>query len=573
MKLIRFYFIFLLILILSHITSGQQPSWMPTSNFPTPGALNVYSLSSNYGWCERITVGGYSNTGNYPVFHSNDRGNTWENIGPTPIGTVYSLAQEASTLGTKYSAIRDDFNPANNGLFRRTTTYGWQLRACAGLDIRAVIQNTGTVLGGVIGNGRGIYRSTNMGDQFSQIYSGADIYCFWAHPNMFWAGGSYPVGTGVILKSTGFPFDTWTEIGTVDGYVIGLTVADNGNVFVATHQGKIYRSINGGPFEVCRTGINWNILKIPIVATGNGNILYGDYQSGVYYSSDNGTTWIEYNEGLTQPVHVIDLTIDPCDKNFVYLALGGSLSNFIYYREDFIITTSSNPPNGGITSGGGNYSYNQTATVTAESDIGFNFENWTENGTIVSSDSIYSFTVTSSRNLVANFSPEIPYLIQTFEYPPGGGTTAGGGNYYYGQLATVEAFPAPDWIFINWTNENGIPVCTEPLYSFIVTQDRDLTANFEFSDQIPETDVITDLIITPNPCKGSTKIMMEIQYKTHIHIQLYSFNGSMLNTLIAQEVLPGKFEQKINTSNLHSGIYFIKIIRGNKILMMKMIVL
>jgi len=381
---------------------------MPTSDFPTPGAINVYCFGSNYGWCDRITVGGYSNTGNYPVFHSNDRGNTWENLGPTPIGTVYSLAQEASTLGTKYAAIRDDFNSANNGLFRRTNTYGWELRACGGSDIRAVIQNTGTVLGGVIGTGRGIYRSTNMGDLFTQIYSGADVYCFWAQSNTFWAGGSYPSGTGVILQSTGFPFDTWTEIGTVDGYVIGLTVTDNGNIFAATHQGKIFRSISGGSFELCRTGINWDVLKIPIVATGNGSVFYGDYQTGVYYSSDNGTTWIEYNEGLTLPAHIIDLAIDPCDKNFVYMALGGSLSNHIYYREDFVISTSSNPTGGGTTSGGGTYSYNQTATVIAIPSADWDFVNWTENGNIVWTLPSYSFTVMQSRDLTANFELIIP---------------------------------------------------------------------------------------------------------------------------------------------------------------------
>jgi hypothetical protein len=112
----KFYPILLFLLSNTLLSIGQQPSWMPTSDFPTPGAINVYCIGLNYGWCDRVGVGGYSNTGNYPMFHSNDRGNTWENLGPTPIGTVYSLAQEASTLGTKYAAIRDDFNATNNSM-------------------------------------------------------------------------------------------------------------------------------------------------------------------------------------------------------------------------------------------------------------------------------------------------------------------------------------------------------------------------------------------------------------------------------------------------------------------------
>ncbi len=572
MKTKQVAILFLQVIAYIQLASGQQPSWMPTTDFPTPGALNVYCLGLNFGWCDKITVGGYSNTGNYPMFHSNDRGNTWENIGPTPIGTVYSLAQEASTLGTKYAGIRDDFNSANNGLFRRTNTYGWELRACAGLDIRAVVQNNGTVLGGVTGSGRGIYRSTNMGDSFSHIYANADIYCFWAQPNTFWAGGSYPSGSGVILKSTGFPFDTWNEIGTVDGYVIGITVADNGNVFAATHQGKIFRSINGNSFEICRTGINWNILKIPIVATGNGNVYYGDYQNGIYYSSDNGNTWIEYNEGLTIPAHIIDLLIDPCDKNFLYMALGGSLSNHIYYREDFLISTSSNPPEGGSTTGGGSYTYNQTATVSAYLSTGWIFDNWTENGSVVSTSSNYSFNVLTNRNLVANFTPD-SYQIQTFENPFNAGFTTGGGNYLYGHVATVEAIPYPNWEFTTWT-ENGDVVWNYPTYSFTVTDNRNLTANFQqVIPSVQERNEIHSITISPNPCQKSTKISLWLNNKSYLKIDLFDITGSLISSIADQSIEQGKFEKEIDTSLLTVGIYFFKITSQNTIVIKKIIVI
>ena len=646
MKLfIKIALIMLVVLSFKQPALSQQPSWMPTSNFSDPGALNVYSLGTNYGWCDRITVGGYSNTGNYPMFHSNDRGNTWTNIGPTPIGTVYSLAQESSTLGTKYAAIRDHITPSNSGLFRHDNTNEWQLRCCGGKEVRAVIQNTGTVLCGVSGSGRGIYRSTNMGDNFSQIYSSADIYCFWAQQNTFWAGGSYTSGTGVIIKSIGFPFDNWIELGTVGGYVIGLTVADNGNIFAATHQGNIYRSINGGPFEICRTGISLDILKIPIVATGNGTVFYGDYQTGVFYSSDNGTTWIEYNEGLTLPAHIIDLAIDPCDKNFVYMALGGSLSNHVYYREDFVISTSSNPTDGGTTSGGGTYSYNQTATITATPSAGWYFDSWTENGNTVSTDSIYSFTVTANRNLVANFTP-ILYLISTFVNPSGSGYTTGAGNYSYGEVATVEAFPYPQWEFQYWTEngdtvstdsiysftvtanrnlvanftpilylistfvnpsgsgyttgdgnysygevatieafpfplwefrywtENGNIVWTYPSYSFTVTQSRDLTANFEFVDQITEIEGINNIRISPNPCPPcKTKISFTSAHRTLLKIELYDVKGLLIDKILDQEIQSQRFEKEIDTSSLPGGMYFIKITNRNGNMILKLIVL
>jgi len=557
-------FIYLFVLTVIQTAFCQQPSWMPTVNFPIPGALNVYCLGSNYGWCDRIIVGGYSNTGNYPMFHSNDRGNTWENIGPHPIGTAYSLAQEASTLGTKYAAIRDDNNSANNGLFRHHNTYGWQLRCCGGKDVRAVIQNTGTVLCGVRNDGRGIYRSINMGDDFSQIYSVADIYCFCTQQNTFWAGGSYPSGVGVILKSIGFPFDSWTEVGSVDGYVIGITVTTTGNIFAATHQGKIYRSLNGNSFEVCRTGVNWDILKIPIVATTSGTIYYGDWQTGIYCSTDNGNTWNEYNTGLPQPLHIADLAIDPCDGNFLYTAIGGSLSTHVYYREDFLISTSSNPTNGGTTTGDGTYSFNQTATVTATSSSGWNFENWTENGSIVSTDSIYSFNISSNRTLVANFIfvPPPQYLIQTFSNPINGGITTGGGYYTSGTIATVEAFPFSDYEFIDWT-ENGSAVSTTSSYSFTVTQARNLTANFQWFNSINEEDIQKSVKIFPNPSNGNINISFSLGERKHLIVTLYDLQGKLLFSSIDQMIDPGNLLLMVNLGLFNNGIYIIKITIGN----------
>ncbi len=71
----------------------------------------------------------------------------------------------------------------------------------------------------------------------------------------------------------------------------------------------------------------------------------------------------------------------------------------------YTITTSSNPSNGGSTTGGGIYTQGQSCTVnaTATANSLWQFDNWTENGNIVSNNSNYTFTVYNSRELVANF--------------------------------------------------------------------------------------------------------------------------------------------------------------------------
>jgi len=52
----------------------------------------------------------------------------------------------------------------------------------------------------------------------------------------------------------------------------------------------------------------------------------------------------------------------------------------------------------------GTYDIGTSCTLVATPNAGYTFVNWTENGEEVSTDASYSFTVTSDRNLVANFT-------------------------------------------------------------------------------------------------------------------------------------------------------------------------
>jgi hypothetical protein len=88
----------------------------------------------------------------------------------------------------------------------------------------------------------------------------------------------------------------------------------------------------------------------------------------------------------------------------------------------YTITTSSNPSAGGLILGGGSFTHGTNCTVIAMPNSGYSFVNWTENGIQVSANASYSFTVTSNRNLVANFT-QSSYTITTSSNPAAGGTT------------------------------------------------------------------------------------------------------------------------------------------------------
>lgn len=71
--------------------------------------------------------------------------------------------------------------------------------------------------------------------------------------------------------------------------------------------------------------------------------------------------------------------------------------------ETYAISVAASPLSGGSAIGQGSYSEGKSVTLTANSNSGYTFVNWTENSAVVSTNSIYTFTATGNRTLVANF--------------------------------------------------------------------------------------------------------------------------------------------------------------------------
>ena len=93
--------------------------------------------------------------------------------------------------------------------------------------------------------------------------------------------------------------------------------------------------------------------------------------------------------------------------------------------------------------------------------------------------------------MVANFELN-GYTISATANPTEGGTIEGANTYTYGQTATLTATASEGYNFINWT-ENDEIVSTDAEYSFVVTADRSLVANFE---AIPVTTYTITITVT-----------------------------------------------------------------------------
>lgn len=160
-----------------------------------------------------------------------------------------------------------------------------------------------------------------------------------------------------------------------------------------------------------------------------------------------------------------------------YQAPPGDLAFYLVSSDapTYTVAASENPVGAGTIQGAGQYPANTNAALIATANAGWGFFNWTENGTQVSTNSHYNFTVTADRTLVANFVPA--YTVTTSAYPTYGGTTSGGGVFNSGTSATVHAVPNAHFNFVNWT-WYGMEVSTTPDYTFTVASDQPLQANF-----------------------------------------------------------------------------------------------
>ena len=133
------------------------------------------------------------------------------------------------------------------------------------------------------------------------------------------------------------------------------------------------------------------------------------------------------------------------EGDLVIYQTNGTPSSGVLYEFDcncaaatatFNVNVSAN--NGGTASGGGEFSYGQSCTVTATPNAGYSFTSWTNNGEVVSSAAQYTFNVTSNVNLVANF-------IQAVEIGTGTATNSYLPTYnYYNYSFTEQIYTADE---------------------------------------------------------------------------------------------------------------------------------
>ena len=138
---------------------------------------------------------------------------------------------------------------------------------------------------------------------------------------------------------------------------------------------------------------------------------------GLYYYGQTCTLNAEANAGYSFYYWMENGTIVSTEAHYSF-PVTGNRNLVAVFGVPLNITVSANLVEGGFLSGAGVFDYGATCTLKATPYVGYRFVNWTKNGTMVSTDPTYSFTVTEDADFMANFTALSQSLQVVAQYYP-----------------------------------------------------------------------------------------------------------------------------------------------------------
>ncbi len=248
----------------------------------------------------------------------------------------------------------------------------------------------------------------------------------------------------------------------------------------------------------------------------------------------------------------------------------------------YTVSTSSNPSNGGTTSGLGTYELGESVTITATSSANYSFANWTENGTQVSTDSNYQFTIISDRIFVANFliipslsvSPtlrEVNSLAGSSEFTV---LNTIGGTMNWSAVSNADWINIPDdtagvnngMIAFNYQANAGearvgtititAPGATGSPKIVEVRQEKYTSVDELYSGKPVSFKLFQNY---PNPFNPTTMIEFQLPSPSFVIIKVFDISGKEVATLVEKQYSAGSYYTEWNASGVPSGVYYYRI--------------
>ena len=249
--------------------------------------------NGNVGSATCFAVSGvnvFAGTSEGGVFLSTDRGTSWTQV---KSGLTSLNVQSLAVNGTNLFA-----GTADNGVFRSTDNgKSWTQTNLTIARVTALVLSGSNLFAGA--GWASIYLSTDNGASWTVDTSGIG-YAFVAvlgasGTNIFAGTGGHSGGKGGMFLSASNGTG-WTSIGLTNHWVTALTVFGP-NLFVGTADSGVFRSTDSGTsWTAASTGLTNTDIRA--VAVSGTNLFAGTYGGGVFLSTNNGSSWTEANSGL-----------------------------------------------------------------------------------------------------------------------------------------------------------------------------------------------------------------------------------------------------------------------------------
>ncbi|MDQ3193386.1 MAG: hypothetical protein M3P82_00160 [Bacteroidota bacterium] len=318
--------------------------WLPLSNGLRRNQTFSFTAAGNYIYAG---LGQYSS-----VFRSSNEGESWEEARKGLANSASFKVMEKDGriyCGSKEGLFYTDDDGVNWTEVQNGLPYG--------LPVLAIEKNGSNVYIGT--NQYGVFRTTNNGLNWSEINSGLiGLYSDYTEDLLVVDNVLYVATWDGVFKSTNNG-DNWFAVNNglsgsgIDVVRVNTLAASGNNLFAGSVLNRVYKSTNGGAnwfpsgsgistyastiyelfvkgseiFAATEAGIyrstnegsSWTLTSpagIIHKITGTGNVLFASSYAytvltgqNVILSTDNGVTWVAFNEGLSFKSAVTSLLI------------------------------------------------------------------------------------------------------------------------------------------------------------------------------------------------------------------------------------------------------------------------
>ncbi|MDE6307565.1 MAG: InlB B-repeat-containing protein, partial [Bacteroidales bacterium] len=167
------------------------------------------------------------------------------------------------------------------------------------------------------------------------------------------------------------------------------------------------------------------------------------------------------------------------DRDYTFTAVFRDLESF---------TVTVTQEGSGTVTGAGTYEEGQSVSLKATAAENYYFAEWQDaDGSTLSTDETYTFTVTANTSVKAVFSENEKYQVSLSRNPSAGGTVSGAGSYHAGDEVTIAASPNKGYRFLYWEKKDGTQVTDNPYIFNALGRDMVFTAVFEALCEIKVT--------------------------------------------------------------------------------------